>query len=215
MIIDHDNKIYRTQWSLAGEGRYNGAFYYSKEIVKHIIPRVETDRNWITVNARSQGADHSVVFIHNNLRPDLYDWLSIYKDLILVCGIEETCAKVSHLGTAIYLPLSIDVDEVKSHKVRRKTKDVAFAGRRDKITFDLPSAGIDFLTGMPRPLLLDEIAKYKKIYAVGRTAIEAKALGCELLAYDPRFPDVELWKVLDNKDAAAILQDKINEIDKM
>ena len=51
------------------------------------------------------------------------------------------------------------------------------------------------------------------VYAVGRTASEAKALGCKLKPYDPRFPKVSFWKVIDNKDAAKILQEKLNEID--
>ena len=66
---------------------------------------------------------------------------------------------------------------------------------------------------MPRELLLDELAKYKKAYAVGRCALEAKALGCEILPYDDRFPDPSIWKVLDNKEAAKILQEKLDEID--
>ena len=57
------------------------------------------------------------------------------------------------------------------------------------------------------------MAEYKTIYAVGRTAIEAKALGCRLKAYDPRFPKVSRWKVLDNRAAAAMLQEYLDEID--
>ena len=36
MIIDHDNRFYRWKLNHIGVGRYNGAFYYSKEIVKNI-----------------------------------------------------------------------------------------------------------------------------------------------------------------------------------
>ena len=72
---------------------------------------------------------------------------------------------------------------------------------------------VDFIEGIPRDQMLDEMAKYKRVYAVGRTAIEAKVLGCEVLPYDPRFPDTDRWKVLDNRDASVILQRMINEID--
>ena len=58
------------------------------------------------------------------------------------------------------------------------------------------------------------MSKYKKIYAVGRTAIQAKLLGCEIGVYDERFPDPNFWKIVDCKAAAKILQDKLNEIDK-
>jgi hypothetical protein len=221
MVIDHGHPCYRARWQNAGHNRFNGAFYYSKEIVRNIIPNVETDRNWITVNIPqnnhipqfySLGSDHSIVFIHNNLHPENYEWLSMYDDLVLVCGLHETCDKVSHLGKAIFLPLSIDVEDVQRH-IRPKTKEVAFVGRKVKRKgIDFPP-DVNIIEGLPREQLLETMAEYKKIYAVGRTAIEAKALGCEVLPYDERFPDASIWRVLDNKDAAKILQEKLNEID--
>lgn len=216
MIIDHNHKKYREIWKQAGLNRYNGAFYYSKEIVKNIIPNIITDRNWVTVNIPPYGADHSIVFIHNNLHPERYEWLKKYKDLILVCGVEETCEKVSHLGKAIYLPLSVDVEYVKQFKIpkKEKTKEVAFIGRpAKKRGFEFPN-GTDLLIGIKRQELLPMMAQYKEVYAVGRTAIEAKILGCRLKAYDDRYPKVSIWKPLDNKEAAKILQEKLDEIDK-
>lgn len=134
---------------MSGHNRYNGAFFYSKEICKNIIPNVKTDRNWITINVKDAGCDHAIVFIHNNLHPEHYEWLSKYKDLILVCGIPETVDKVKHLGKAIYLPLSIDVAFVKSFYVEEKTKSKAFVGRACKHRgIDLPD-GIDYLENMP------------------------------------------------------------------
>lgn len=222
MIIDHNHPDYRKRWSNAGTAQYNGAFYYSKEIVKNIIPYVETDRHWLTINIPQNnrvpqwscyGADHMIVFIHNNLHPENYDWLARYNDLILVCGIPETCDKVAHLGKAIYLPLSIDVADVQSY-MRPKTKEVAFVGRSCKRRgVDFPP-DVDFIEGLPRTKLLERMAEYKQIYAVGRTAIEAKALGCKILPYDERFPDVERWQVLDNREASKILQEKLNMIDR-
>ena len=221
MIIDHDNAAYRERWRESGRNKYNGAFYYSKEIVKYIIPNVNTDRNWITVNTKGEGADHSIVFIHNNLYIDNYEWLSEYKDLILVCGVKETKKKVKHLGKPIYLPLSVNVDYVKQF-VTEKTMDVCFAGRpakryiydqRRKIEEIEFPAGTVFLEGLDRESLLKQMAKYRKVYAVGRTAIEAKILGCEVLPYDPRYPDPSIWKVLDLKDAAKKLQKELDKID--
>lgn len=214
IIIDHNHPAYKAKRSSMKSGRFNGAFYYSKEIVRNIIPNIETDRNWITVNVQGVGCNHAIVFIHNNLRPSNYDWLKLYgyKDLILVCGIPETCEKVKHLGTPIYLPLSIDTEEVKQYKTS-KTKDTAFVGRRAKRKgIELPD-GIDFLEDMPRSKLLPAMAQYENIYAVGRTAIEAKALGCKLKAYDPRFPKVSRWKVVDNLKAAEMLQKELDRID--
>ncbi len=211
-IIDHTHPVYRSRWGGLGTGRFNGAYYYSREIVKNIIPLVETDRPWVTVNLYGPCFDRAIFFIHNNLHPSNYDWLMQYKDLVLVCGIPETVPKVEHLGTAIYLPLSIDVDYVKQFRTE-KTREAAFVGRRAKRNGLILPEGIDYIEGLKRNDLLREMAKYKTVYAVGRTAIEAKALGCKLKPYDPRFPDVRRWKVLDNRDAAKMLQEELNRID--
>ena len=215
MIIDHDHRVYRYKWNRMGNNRFNGAFYYSKEIVNNIIPNVETDRNWITVNLPGIGADHSIVFVHNNLHPQNYEWLKRYDDIVLVCGLESTCEKVSHIGKAIYLPLSIDVKAVAQYKQPKKNRHgIAFAGRIQKRTLDtavLPQCY--FIEGLPRQQFLQTMARFESIYAVGRTAIEGKALGCKILPYDKRFPNPKVWKVLDNIDAAKILQERLDEID--
>lgn len=212
-IISHTHSKYRQRWQNAGRNKFNGAYYYSQEIVSNIIPNVDTDRNWITVNLPGVGCDHSIVFVHNNLHPENYDWLKRYKDIVLVCGIPETVEKVKHLGRAIYIPLSIDVDYVKRFRTE-KTKGAAFAGRPSKRRDIKIPDGVDILEGLPRKNLLAEMAKYDTIYAVGRTAIEAKCLKCKLKAYDPRFPKVSRWKVIDNKEAAKILQAELDKIDK-
>lgn len=212
MIIDHDYPKYRAKWDRAGVNRYNGAFYYSKEIVKYIIPNVQTDRNWITVNIPGVGCDHAIVFIHNNKHPEHYDWLHEYDDLVLVCGVESTTEKVAHLGTPIYLPLSVNVAYVKKF-ITDKTRDTAFVGRRVKRSgIELPGNTI-LLEGMNRTNLLREMARFEKVYAVGRCAIEAKILGCEVLPYDSRYPDPDVWQVMDVREAAKVLQRKLNEID--
>lgn len=213
MIINHDTKEYRRKWAYAGANQYNGAFYYSKEICKYIIPNIRTDRNWITVNVRGVGCDHAIVFIHNNLHPENYNWLSKYNDLILVCGVKTTMPKVQHLGTTLYLPLSIDVDDVAKYKTQ-KTKGTAFAGRIAKSRQADFKDGVDFLTGLPRTKFLAELAKYKQVYAVGRTAIEAKVLGCKVLPYDQRFPDPAVWRIVDYKQAVKILQKKLDKIER-
>lgn len=213
-VIDHNSPHYRRiRQGLTPSSRYNGAFYYSKEIVANIIPRVKTNRSWVTINTYwpEDVDDGSIVFIHNNLHPEYYEWLKDKQDLILVCGVPETRAKVEHLGKAIYLPLSVDVDYVSQFK-REKTKDVAFVGRRSKKTSNL-SNSIDYLMNLPRQDLLPRVAEYQKVYGVGRCAIEAKILGCEVLPYDSRYPDPSIWRILDNKDAAIILQKELEKID--
>lgn len=214
MFITHKHIDYKKRQGKLGDGKYNGAYYYSQEIVDNIVPRIKTDRHWMTINVSGYACDHAIFFIHNNVHPELYEWLALYKDLVLVCGIPETCDKVKHLGTPIYLPLSVDVGYLEQFKTE-KTRNMAFVGRQPKrVGHDFPP-GTDFIEKMPRDELLTEMAKYKKIFAVGRTAIEGKVLGCEILPYDERFPDPDFWQVLDNKDAADILQKKLDEIDRV
>lgn len=213
MKFTHESKAYRRKWMNCGAAKYNGAYYYSKEIVENIMPLVDTDRSWITVNVQGHGCDHAIVFVHNNIKPERYDWLSQYEDLVFVCGIPETVEKVKHLGKAIYVPLSVDVEYVKRFEAEAKTGDVCFAGRRAKRRQSNISSNIACLEGISRPELLRRMATYQRVYAVGRTAIEAKVLGCEVLPYDSRFPDPDKWEVLDNKEAAEILQKELDRID--
>lgn len=211
-IFSHKSPTYVKRFPFAFQRR-NGAYIYSQEICANIIPRVETDRAWVTINDNHTCWDGAIVFIHNNLHPEHYEWLSAFKDLILVCGIPETCEKVAHLGRAIYLPLSIDVEYVKRFACDEKIYDTAFVGRKSKMHYGEVPQGTVILSGMPRELLLAKVARFKSVYAVGRCAIEARALGCEILPYDARFPDPSIWQVLDNKEAAKILQEKLDEID--
>ena len=212
MIIDYNHPIYKAKREkMAGFNKYNGAYYYSKDIVKYIIPRIKTDRNWVTVRI-DQATDHSIVFIHNNRNPNYYSFLRNYNDVICVCSTRHTYENMVFFGKPIYLPLSVNIKSVEKYKVKNKTKEAAFAGRRNKITNHVPSSA-DILTDMPQSALLKEMAKYKKIYAVGRTAIQAKVLGCEVLPYDNLYPDPKVWKVIDCSEAANILQQELDKID--
>lgn len=215
MIVDHTHPAYVKKRNESGDDKYNGAYYYSKEIVKKIIPNIKTDRNWITVNIPSLEGnwDHSIVFIHNNKNPNYYSWLKKYDDLILVCGVPSTMENMRFYGTPIYLPLSVNVKSVKKHRKLVKTREMAFAGRLRKKTNRIPKS-CDILTGIPQTSLLNEMSKYKTIYAVGRTAIQAKILGCKIGVYDDRFPDPNFWKVLDSSDVVKILQREIDRIDR-
>lgn len=191
----------------------NGACEYSKEIVKYFIPNIKTDRNWVTINIKGHAFDHSIVFIHNNLNPDIYEWLKDYDDLILVCSLPETVEKVKDYGYPILVPLSIPVEEIKKYRVENKTKAKAYAGRKGKYAA-VNARNCDRLEDIPREELLARMAEYHYVYAVGRTALEAKVLGCRILRYDPRFPDTTMWKVLDTMDAVKILQEELDKAER-
>lgn len=210
LIFSHESPEYQKRWKNLNVGRFNGAYYYSKEIVENIIPRVETNRPWVTINVRGHCYHRAIVFIHNNLHQRNYGWLSVYRDLVLVCGIPETARKMGHLGRSVYLPLSVDVSYVEQFK-REKDKEVAFIGRPMKRRGKQFPDGTEFVEGIEREKFLAEIARYRQVYAVGRAAIEAKVLGCEILPYDNRYPNPSIWTVYDNSDAAELLQDLIDE----
>ncbi len=213
MIIDHTHPIYRAKRNAKGNDKYNGAYYYSKDIVKYIIPNVKTDRNWVTVRLPEVPVpEHSIVFIHNNRNPNYYEYLKDVKDCVLVCSQPETRDNLQFFGNSVMLPLSLDVKSVEKYKKQNKTKEACFAGRRCKITNHVPSSA-DILTGMSQTELLKRMADYKKVYAVGRTAIQARILGAEIGVYDSRYPDPRIWKIIDCKEASLMLQDILNEID--
>lgn len=211
MIIDYKHPAYQMRYrGMSAGGRFNGAYFYSKEIRELLIPRIKTDRNWITINVPGFGVDHSIVFIHNNKHPNHYDWLKKYHDLILVVGVPETASKVAHLGKTIYLPLPIDKANVASYK-KKHDRDLAYAGRSSKFK-GLKVAG-DPICNLPREEMLEKMSHYKKIYAVGRTAIEARILGAEVLPYDPRFPSPDIWKALPYEGAAKLFQRALDDIE--
>ena len=218
MIISHESPEYVAKWNaMHPEGRHNGAYYYSKEIVQNIIPLIETDYNWVTINI-GKAMDHSIVFIHCNINSlEVYKYLEQYKDLILVCGLESTAYEMrKKFNHVLHVPLSIDIADVKKHARSKHWREYAFCGRYSKVADyrDKLEAGTKIISGRDRNEMLDEMATYKYIYGVGRVALEAMALGCKVLPYDPRFPDPMFWELIDNKDAAKILQRKLNRIQK-
>ena len=113
-------------------------------------------------------------------------------------------------------PTPVDVEYVKQFKTE-KTKRACYAGNRWKFKdADLAKYvpdGVDFPpANLPREELLKFIAPYKECYAIGRCAIEAKILGCKIMKCDHRY-EPDDFPVLDNKDAAKILQEELDKID--
>ena len=216
---DPNYEAYKKMFHPNGSGAHNGAYYYSKEIVKNIIPNVETWRPWDTLGMKFlRSTDHAIVFLHHNLNHDrVYGWLSRYKDLVYVCSTKQTYdwAVKRPNGRAVFLPLSIDVEYVSQFKVK-KTKEACYAGnlwgfKKPDIKKYVPE-GADFPPkNLPRDELLRFVAPYKICYAVGRSAMEASALHCKVKNCDSRYEGIE-WAVLDNAAAAKLLQKALDQL---
>ena len=223
MIIDHNHPEYIKLRKKTGKGKYNGCYYYSKEIVENIIPNVKTDRDWNTVGKDITGMhDGMIVFLHDNSTPWNYEWLHKYEDLVLVCSSQYTADSVKYSGHTILLPMSIDTEYVKRFRVKKKTRDICFVGNvwvKDNIrSMTYPSVTlpdkIDFFSGLKREKLLKKLAKYRRCMAIDRCAQEAVTLGCELVEIDTRYHCDNIGVVLDNFQAAKILQRELDKLDK-
>lgn len=221
MNITHESPEYKKLWDKLGKSKYNGCWYYSQEIVKNIIPNVQTKREWNTVGRDFKGMhDGMIVFLHDNATPWHYKWLQNYNDLVLVCSSQYTADSVKYWGETIILPMSIDVEYVKQFSVPEKTKDTCFVGNEwvkqniRSVTYQPDILdNVDVLSSLPREKLLRELAKYAKAYAIDRCALEALTLGCELLNVECTYGCDKVDRVIDNREAAQMLQEKLNKID--
>ena len=218
-IIGIHNRDYQAYRKAYSKGSFNGAYFYAKEIEENIIPLVNTDYNWDLLGMRMTGhMDHSLIFIHHNIDMDtVYSWLDKYHDIILIVSQQHVFTwAVEHGYKAILLPLSIVVGYVERFKSKKKF-GACYAGNRwtfkRKDEEKIPK-GVDFPpSNLPREELLKFIAPYKQCYAIGRCAMEAKVLGCEILPFYWRYPDPSHWKILDNVDAARMLQHALELIE--
>lgn len=207
-VYSHKSKQYKSK------SHQNGAYWYSFELVNNIIPRVKTKRPWVTLKLEDFCVDHAIYFIHNNLEPEKFRFLKNYEDVIAVVGVPYMVKKIKpYVDHIIYLPLSVDVDYVKKFRTQ-KTKLVCYAGRKHKLSYGVIDSSAELLCDMPRDELLTKMAQYEYCYGVGRIAIEARILGCQVVPYDIRYPDPNLWMVISNEQAAAMLQAELDKIDK-
>lgn len=223
MIIDHNHPEYIERRKKLGNGKYNGCYYYSKEIVDNIIPLVKTKRDWNTIGRDVEGMHNGmIVFLHDNSTPWNYDWLKNYDDLVLVCSSQYTMDSVKYWGHTILLPMSIDTEYVKKFRVKEKTKETCFVGnvwvknsvRVSPYTHSTGIPGkVDFFSSLPREELLKEVAKYKCGFAIDRCAQELLCLGVELLPLETRYGCDNIGRLLDNRDAAKMLQAELDKID--
>lgn len=133
-MITADDAVFTQARNRLKKGKYNGAYFYAKEIEKNIVPLVKTNRPWDLLGKYSCGSfDNAIVFLHNNAEHEkVYgSWLGkYYKNQIFVVNQPSTLRYVKSKGLpAIYLPVSVDLDYVRKFR-KKKTKKACYVGNR-------------------------------------------------------------------------------------
>lgn len=214
IIVKSNHPAYEARRNaLPKTDRFNGAYYYSKDIEHIICPLLTTDRPINVLGIKECGGeDHMIVFVHHYVNvAKRYAWLAQYKDLIIVSSDSQADKVLRHFGKVIHLPLSVNTEEIKKHCVEKKTEDACFYGnpwgfRRQEIE-ELVPPEVHRFGSMPREKAWDIIAKYKYCYAIGLAAIEASVLRCRLRMSRYRYPNpAQAFPILDCKQAAGMLQ---------
>ena len=216
-VYIHYNDInYVRKWENLPSGKFNGAYYYSRDIEEHLAPYLTTKRPINVIGTVCcGGVDHMVVFIHNYLNSKAYGWLSRYNDVIVVSSDYNVEDEILKNHKVIHLPLSVNVEEIAKHKVKKKTEDACYMGNqwvfKKQELAELVPPDVHRFGEMDREKLWDIVAKYKYAYAIGLCAIEARVLGCRLKMSRYRYPDPEgKFKVFDLREAAVCLQEAID-----
>lgn len=208
----HDPNYQRLYDALGPSARYNGLWYYSQTLEKYLVPRVKTDRPWNLIGLKPcGGVDNMIVIVHNNIEPGKeYNWLRKFRNTVCISNIRRAAEEVSQYSYSIYMPPCIDIKEVRSFgKGIKKDQDTCFAGNpwpkyRTEIDKYVP-AWVHRFGPMPREEFLPILAHYKNAYAIGVTAAEARALGCNILKRSDEF-DPEDFPLIDCKDAAKCIE---------
>lgn len=220
-LITINDKSYRALYdNLPENSKHNGLYYYAQTFEKYIIPNVKTDRDWNTVGlAQCGGFDREIVIIHNNLDPrKSYCYLNRYNDVICISNVRKSADDVLQFGHSIYMPPCVSVKEVRQFKKGiKKDQDSCFAGNpweayREEIERLVPAWVHRFGT-MPREELLPIVAHYRNCYAIGCTAAEARALGCNILKRSDKY-DPEDFPLLDVSDAVKCIEKALDIISK-
>lgn len=216
IIQDHNSYEYLEARSKLKLGKHNGAYYYSKEIVENFIPKIKTDLNWQTINHQT-APDNCIVFVHSNNALHRYDYLLNYKNVVLVCSTNHSKDKLISKGhrQVIYVPLSIDTEYLDKFKSETKSGEIAcgniwaFTDETKKYFRD---NNIIHYHDLQRDELLTLMGKSKRVYAIGRTAMEAIYLGAEVIQPDKEYPVEKYDTYYTQDDAIRIMQEQLDNL---
>lgn len=219
IIQDHTTKEYLIAQSKLSAGKFNGAYFYSKEIVESFIPNINTTYNWQTINHQT-APEHCIVFVHSNNALERYDYLLKYNDVILVCSTHNSLNQLKRKGhkKVIYVPLSIDTDYLDNFKNDNEKNGTIATGNQWAFTNETKKFfiknNIKHYHDIPREQLLTLMSNAETIYAIGRTAMEAIYLGANVIQPDKEYPVEKYTTYYKQEDAIRILQQEIDKYDK-
>lgn len=215
MIIDYTHPAYRKRAVVDGTRRFLGEYRLSRDVGWKIIPKVKTDRNWITVNI-GEACDHSIVFISDSIAPQSYEFLKRQQDMVLVCESPQSAKYWANTGFyVVYIPPFVDVKYTTyyrrqhgrgSRRVHKNRENLCLLPKHDMSK--IFPGGYDTLPYLRHKDFLHEMARYKNVYARGRGAVEAKILDCNVITPDGSEPII-----LDINDARLLLEAELERID--
>jgi hypothetical protein len=218
IIQDHNTNEYKIAQARLKSGKFNGAYFYSKEIVDCFIPKIKTSYNWQTINHQT-APEHCIVFVHSNNALYRYDYLLTYRDIILVCSTHNSVKELKKKGhkKVVYVPLSIDTEYLSQFKNEYKNGTIA-AGNLWAFTPQTKQFfihnGIKHYHDVEREDLLRLISKSETVYAIGRTAMEAIYLGANVIQPDKEYPVEKYTTYFTQKKAISILKRHIKKFEK-
>jgi len=211
-IDTHDPNYLLKFGQLDKNSKFNGAYYYTKTFEEDIVPYVKTDRPWNLIGFKTcGGVDNMITIIHNNIEPSKdYIFLHKYQNVVSISNVKKTAEVMLQYGYSIYLPPCVNVKKVRAFgKGIKKDQVACFVGNpwpvyRDEIDKYVP-AWVHRFGAMPREELLPIVAHYKEAYAIAVTAVECRALGCEIMKRSDRY-DPEDFPLFDVGDAVKCIE---------
>lgn len=168
----------------------------------------------------STAPDNCIVFVHSNNALDRYDYLLKYKNIVLVCSTNHSKQELIAKGhrQVIYVPLSIDTEYLAKFKSETKSGTIA-CGNVWAFTSDTKnyfrSKGIPHYHDLQRDELLALMGQSERVYAIGRTAMEAIYLGAEVIQPEKEYPVEKYTTYYTQDDAIKMMQEQLDNLEEV
>jgi len=220
VIISTKSPEYIKARNALKSGKFNGAYYYAREIEEIMLPLLKTDRNVFTIHVPNIGIDNALIWAHSNIQLEsVYNHWHKYKDLVFIVSQKQTYDKLICLfpnDKIIYLPLSIDFSYLDKFKYMGQRKGSVYFGNvwaeRHSIFEKIPKS-VNRLHDVPRKRGLEIIARAETVYACGRCYLESLYLNPKgTIHVKPDYATDDLV-LIDTHEAVKLLQKELDKIE--